>query len=222
MNAYYAPLHKLFLQHANKANADAMKAYLKNQFDFFGIKTDQRRACCKQFLEQYGLPDLKQLEDIVLDLYNQQQREFHYFAIELLLKLKKQWTVKTLKLFEKLILKNSWWDTVDLIAVHAISHLYLLFKDETLAYISKWNKSENIWLIRTSIIFQNNLKAKTDTGILLSNIKNHTGSNEFFIQKAIGWALRQYAYTDAAPVIKFCKSNKLKPLSYREAMKHLN
>ncbi len=222
MNAYYVPLHKLFLQHANKANADAMKAYLKNQFEFFGIKTDERRVYCKNFLDQYDTPDLKQLEEVVMDLYNQPQREFHYFAIELMLKLKNHWTLKTLKFFEQLIIKNSWWDTVDLIAAHCIANLYLKFKDETLVYINKWNDSENRWLIRTSIIFQNNLKSKTDSQILFTNIKKHTGSNEFFIQKAIGWALRQYARTDSKAVVKFCKNTQLKPLSYREAMKHLN
>ncbi|MEO8148332.1 MAG: DNA alkylation repair protein [Bacteroidia bacterium] len=221
MHPYIIPLSKSFKKSQNESEAARIKAYLKGQFDYFGIKTEKRRELCKRFIEQYGLPDEKDLNEIALNLFNQPQREFHYFAIELLLLFKKQWKVEMIELFEKLILKNSWWDSVDFISISCVGFYSQQFPSEAKKKIGKWNKSKNMWLNRTSIIYQNNLKLKTDTRILFSNIKKHTHSDEFFIQKAIGWALRQHARTDAKAVSDFCRKTKLKPLSYREAMKHI-
>jgi 3-methyladenine DNA glycosylase AlkD len=87
--------------------------------------------------------------------------------------------------------------------------------------LKKWRKSKNIWLRRTAILFQLGYKKETDFDLLTEIIRENLGSDEFFINKAIGWALRQYAYTDPNVVMKFVKSMRLHPLSRREAMKHL-
>jgi len=221
MHTYIKPLAIALKKSEDKAEAERAKTYLKGQFEYFGIKTGQRRMICKNFIDKYGLPDFKDLEAIVVDLFNQPQREFHYFAIELLLMFKKQWYADVVELFEKLITTNSWWDTVDFISISGVGFYSQQFPLETKKKINEWNKSKNMWLNRASIIYQNNLKSKTDTKILFANIKKHTGSNEFFIQKAIGWSLRQHARTDAKAVSTFCKITILKPLSLREALKHI-
>lgn len=222
MHPYIKPLVKQFSNAANPLNAAPMKAYMKNNFEFFGIKSTERRLLSKTFLEQCGLPDIKDMNTIALSLFNQPQRELHYFAIELLLKMKKHWTVDTIEILEQLLLKNSWWDSVDTIATHCIAFYSQQFPREAKKKIAQWNKSSNLWLNRTSIIYQCNMKSKTNVAVLFSNIEKHLESKEFFIQKAIGWALRQYARTDAQVVKGFCLSTKLKPLSYREAMKHIS
>lgn len=221
MHQYILPLFISFEKSQNKAEAQRAKAYLKGKFEFFGIKTEKRRTLCKNFINENGLPTYDKLNKIVLDLFQQPQREFHYFAIELLLLFKKQWPSEIIALLEKMIMQNSWWDTVDFISISGVGFYSQQYPDEAKMKIAVWNKSKNMWLNRASIIYQNNLKSKTDTKILFSNIEKHTHSNEFFIQKAIGWALRQHARTDANAVRDFCSKTTLKSLSYREAMKHL-
>ncbi|HMP98599.1 MAG TPA: DNA alkylation repair protein, partial [Cyclobacteriaceae bacterium] len=118
-------------------------------------------------------------------------------------------------------LQKSWWDTVDLIAAKMAGNYFRIYPEQKNKYIKKWRNSKNIWLIRSAILFQLKYKTETDFNLLSDIILQHQDSNEFFIQKAIGWVLREYAYTDAAKVKKLVQTHKLKPLSMREALKHL-
>ena len=123
---------------------------------------------------------------------------------------------------EYLIATKSWWDTVDLLAGHAIGSQFKRFPKVKGKYLKKWRKSENIWLRRTTLLFQLGYKKETDFDLLCELVKENLGSDEFFINKAIGWALRQYAHTDPTPVKKFVKATKeLHPLSRREALKNI-
>jgi 3-methyladenine DNA glycosylase AlkD len=139
----------------------------------------------------------------------------------LLSKFEKQLPAKFIDTLEYLLITKSWWDTVDLIATHAVGTHFKRFPKIREIYLRKWRKSKNIWLRRTAILFQLGYKQETDFELLTGIIGENLGSNEFFINKAIGWALRQYAYTDPKAVKKFVKSTALHPLSRREAMKHL-
>lgn len=221
MHIYNKRLIALFKKHAHPENALWMKKYMRNQFEFFGIKTPLRRKLLSNYIKQHGLPSINEIEQIVWELWEQPQRECQYAAIEVLAKTKKHWTKKRIQLFEKMILKKSWWDSVDAIQGFLIGPYFLMYPEQTEKITGIWNKSENIWLQRLSITFQLMYKTKTNEVLLYKHIKNVQASQEFFVQKAIGWALRQYARTNTAFVKKLIKSTTLAPLSVREAIKHL-
>lgn len=147
------------------------------------------------------------------------ERELQYFAIELLIKTKKQWTVEDVTLIEYLVTHKSWWDTVDFLAAIIAGAWFKKFPEHIKPVTEKWNTSENIWLQRTSILFQLKYKKDTDLKLLSKYIKRLFSSNEFFVQKAIGWILREYSKTDPVMVQKFVDTEKLMPLSKREALK---
>ncbi|MEZ5347049.1 MAG: DNA alkylation repair protein [Pyrinomonadaceae bacterium] len=221
MHEYIKPLAEKFKESAVPENAPQMKAYMKDRFEFFGIKTPARKAISREFFSAHGIPDHFDLEEIVFNLFELPQREFHYFAIDLCGKLRKEWKIGSMKLFEKMALTRSWWDSVDSINIVCIKPYFAKFPDQSAAVTQRWIDSQNIWLQRLSLIFQLRLTNKTDLKILERNILQLNGSEEFFIQKAIGWALRDYAKTDPNWVLKFVRSHDLKPLSRREALKHI-
>ena len=221
MNSYLKTLTEEFKNSENANDAVKMAAYMKNRYEFFGIKTPERRKTQNEFLIENGLPKIDQLEKLVFDCFDQPQRELHHFGIEVCAKLKKHWTPGTIKLFEKMTVTNSWWDSVDAINIFCIKPYFAKFPDaDTYTITQSWIDSNNIWLQRLSLICQLRLTNKTDTKLLKRNILQLNGSDEFFIQKAIGWALRDYWRTDSKWVVKFVKENDLKPLSKREALKH--
>jgi 3-methyladenine DNA glycosylase AlkD len=221
MHPYVVTLKTLFQQNANPAQAAPMKKYMRDQFEYLGIKTPQNAALQKGFYKEHGLPQLTELDEILLDLWALPQREFQYVGMGLLGKFEKQLPPEFIERVEYLIVTKSWWDTVDAIAGHTVGTHFKRFPRVREKYLKRWRKSENLWLHRTTILFQLGYKKETDFDLLSEIICENLGSNEFFINKAIGWALRQYAYTDPKAVTKFVKSTELHPLSRREAMKHL-
>lgn len=221
MHTYLLPLISLFEAHADPAQAAPMKKYLRDQFEQLGIKTPKRHELQKQFYEQHGLPPISELDPILRDLWALPQREFQYTAIGLLGRLAEQIPPDFIKTIEYLIVTKSWWDTVDSLAGEIVSIHFRRFPKVREKYLAKWRKSENFWLRRTCILFQLGYKEETDFPLLCDIIRENLSSQEFFINKAIGWALRQYARTDPKAVKKFVKATPLHPLSRREAMKHL-
>ena len=221
MNTYLKPLVKLFKENADPANAEAMAKYMKNLFPYLGIKTPTRRELLKDFFKEYGLPELSRLKQVTLDLWELPEREFQYIAIGLLRKFTKIWDEEFIDLFEQLIITKSWWDTVDGLASWMVGEHFIRFPDIRDRYINRWMKSENMWLQRTCLLFQLSYKEKTDEMLMGSIITALNGSDEFFINKAIGWILREYSKTDAQAVINFVENNELAPLSNREALKWL-
>jgi len=221
MHAYVASLKALFEQHADPAQAAPMKKYMRDQFEYLGIKTPKNTTLQKEFYKENGLPKLAELDEILRDLWALPEREFQYVGMGLLGKFEKQLPAEFIDTVEYLIMTKSWWDTVDAIASHTVGTHFKRFPKVREKYLKKWRKSRNIWLRRTAILFQLGYKQETDFGLLTDIISENLGSDEFFINKAIGWALRQYAYTDTRAVKKFVNSTTLHPLSRREAMKHL-
>ena len=150
------------------------------------------------------------------------EREFHQTAIDLLVKeFKKNFVLEDIRLIEKLIITNSWWDSVDTIAKYILGGYLLQFPSETLKVVERFSNSENMWLNRSAILFQLSYKEKTNFEILKSECEKHKDSNEFFIQKAIGWALRDYSRFNPKGVEVYVNSTNLKPLSRREALRLL-
>jgi len=222
MHPYVLSLKKLFEQNANPAQAGPMKKYMRDQFEYLGIKSPQMAALNKEFIKEYGLPPIGQLNTIVRELWSLPQREFQYAAMSLMGRLEKKVEPEFISTIEYLLVTKSWWDTVDALAGHAVGTQFKRFPDVREKYLKKWRKSDNFWLRRTTLLFQLGYKKETDFDLLCGLIKENLGSDEFFINKAIGWALRQYAHTNPAPVKKFVKATKeLHPLSRREALKNI-
>lgn len=221
MHNYIEPLVKEFRKNANPTNAEPMAKYMKKLFPYLGIKTPERRELIKQFYKENGFPEISDLKQIVLDLWEFPEREFQYCAVGLLRKFSKKLDEDFIELFEHLIITKSWWDSVDGIAIWLVGSLFQKFPEMIKPYTEKWMKSSNMWLQRTVILFQLDYKEKTDVKLLFKNIKKCMDSKEFFIQKAIGWSLREYSKTDAQAVINFVENNELAPLSKREALKWL-
>ncbi len=200
----------------------AMENYMKNNFPFLGIKTESRRLILKQNYEKYK-PEIKtNFRKISWELLNKKEREFHYCGIEILIKeIKNKYEIDDINLIEKFITKNSWWDSVDVIAKYLVGGYLQLFPSETNKVIKRFSNSEDIWLNRSAIIYQLSYKQNTNFEILKSECEKHKESNEFFIQKAIGWALREYSRFNPSGVSEFVNSTNLKPLSKREALRNI-
>ncbi len=210
-----------FWQHRNEAMAPGMRAYMKNLFPFLGIKSPQRREIIRQLSREEKIASFCELKTIAEELWSLDEREYQYAAMDLVLMNKKLWTAELPALAESLIIRKSWWDTVDCLASSIFGAYVLKFKFLPEPLPDRWLTSSNMWLNRSAIIFQLSHKEKTDISFLEKAIARHVGSDEFFIRKAIGWALRQYARSNPSFVKEMAAGYPLKPLSRREAMKHL-
>ncbi len=209
-----------FEANRNKELAGPMTAYLKNHFPFLGIKSPLRKELLKEQFVEYSLPELGQFFDEVWKLYSLPEREYQYAAIALIEKMKKHLTTSDFSTLLQLIETKSWWDSVDSIAPHFVGHIVKLDRDYGKKIMLEWSLSDNMWTNRSAILHQLKFKQQTDTELLFHIIKLHSDSKEFFIQKAIGWALREYAKTNPDFVKVFVEEHPLKPLSKREALKH--
>ena len=222
MHTYTLALKTLFEKNADSAKAGPMKKYMREQFEYLGIKSPEGAALLRKHLQEHGLPPLDKLDGVVRELWNLPQREFQYTALGLISKFETKVDENFITTIEYLITTKSWWDTVDILAGHAVGSHFKRFPKVKEKYLKRWRKSDNFWLRRTTLLFQLGYKKETDFDLLCEIIKENLGSDEFFINKAIGWALRQYAHTNPAPVKKFVKATReLHPLSRREALKNI-
>lgn len=220
--SYISEITQVFEQNKNSKNAEKMSNYMQNKFAFYGIQSPLRRKLQKDFLEKNNLPKLENLKAIILNLWKAEQREYQYFGIDLLKKYMNQVDKAYIDLYEKMILQKSWWDTVDLLASTLVGKLILKYPDLVLEKTDTWIKSDNIWLQRTSLLFQLKYREATDFNLLQKYIQYIVESEDFFIQKAIGWALRQYSKYSPKEVKVFLESQKLAKLSLKEASKYID
>ena len=220
MHPYIKPLEKLFKSKADPERAEKMSQYMRNQFKYWGIMSPVRKELEREFIGEYGLPEAKDLKKISKDLWALPQREYQYTALLLLSRTKRRWNDDMIPLFEYLIKTKSWWDTVDGVAPSLAGYYFRKFGG-TKEVTGRWIESDNFWFRRAAIIFQLKYRHNTDEKLLYSYIKKCNHEDEFFIRKAIGWSLREYAKWNPQSVKKFVASTKLKPLSVREALKHI-
>lgn len=207
---------------SNRKTAIPMENYMKNNFAFLGIKTNERRAILKENCEKYKQEVKTNYRAIAWELFQKREREFHLCAIDILIKeIKKNYVQEDIILIEKLIITNSWWDSVDTIAKYLVGGYLQSFPAKTFEVIERFSNSKNMWLNRTAILFQLSYKEQTNFEILKSECEKHKESKEFFIQKAIGWALRDYSRFNPNGVKEYVDSTNLKPLSQREALRNI-
>lgn len=210
-----------YIENRNNKNAILMRKYLRDQFEFLGIRSPIRKILQKKFLKE--LDKEEPINKVwVLQLWNYEYREFQYLAIDYLIKKKKTLLETDMELIELLITTKPWWDTVDIMASHLVGELCKKYPSLIKIYILKWAIHENMWLRRTAIIYQLKYKDATDTKILEYTIDENKKDNDFFIRKAIGWALREYSKSNSVWVEEFIHNNELSVLSVKEGSKYLN
>jgi len=224
MTSYLDDLKDLFEVNKDEVNAGFMKKYMKGQYEYFGIKSPLRKELSRTFILKNGLPDEEDIEEVAKDCWDFPEREYQYFAMELLAKVAKKGEICRVDLYEYLVLNKSWWDTVDFIATNLVGVHFIKFPSAILPYTEKWMDSNNMWLQRTSLLYQLKYRKDTDLTLLVNYIERLFGSKEFFINKAIGWILREYSKTNAQWVVNYVEKNEknLANLSKREALKWLN
>ena len=204
----------------DEEKAKGMSAYMRDQFAFLGIPTPLRKAICKVYFKQAKKSNAVDWE-FVNACWESPFRELQYVAADYLLMKSKLLTPKDISKLKKLAITKSWWDTIDVLDA-IIGGIALVYPEvnETLLL---WSKDENIWLRRIAIDHQLTRKDKTDTKLLETVVVNNFGTNEFFIDKAIGWSLREYSKTDAKWVRDFIDKykNQLSKLSIKEGSKYI-
>ena len=206
MHPFLVPLNAAFRQHADPEDARAMRAYMKDQFPFFGIKAPARRALQQAHLVLHGMPAIGELPAIARSAFAQPEREMHQVAVDLLVWQAPKLSPAHLPLLEELITTNSWWDSVDMLAIHVAGTVLKQHPAAIEKWNARWLESDDLWLNRTAILYQNRWRKDTDQVLLFANIERHTGHKDFFIRKAIGWALRELGKTDPGAVLEFVRS----------------
>lgn len=216
---YIQSLENEFKRNAHPQNAIKQKVYMRDQFEFYGIKAGLRSDIIKPFIQKQYLPPKSSLEIIVKTLWQKPQREFQNFAQELTEKYSKKFEKRDIVLLEYMVMNKSWWDTVDFISYKLMGAYFRQFPEEIPPRINKYLNSDNIWLQRSAILFQLKYKNDMDTELLASVIHKLLGSREFFINKAIGWVLREYSRINPQWVIDFVHHTELSNLSKKEALR---
>jgi 3-methyladenine DNA glycosylase AlkD len=207
-------------------HAAAAQRYMKSEMPYYGIKTEPLRKACKEVFARHPLEGFEAWRDAVLTLYRgARRREERYAAIQLtgLKRYADHQTMRALPLYEELIVTGAWWDLVDGIASQRLGELLRRHPAPMKRQMLRWSRARDMWKRRSAILCQLTFKRDTDLEFLYTCIEPSLDSREFFLRKAIGWALRQYAWTDPSEVARYVKANeaRLSGLSRREALKNV-
>jgi 3-methyladenine DNA glycosylase AlkD len=219
-------LRRALRQVGDPLKAPAMQAYMKSLMPYHGVPTPQLRRLCREIFANVEFPTALHWQAQVLDLWRGARfREERYAAMHLAgdRRARSFQTPSAMKVYEELIVDGAWWDYVDDIASHRVGPILRDYPAPMRRKMLSWSRSSNLWLRRTAIICQLGFKADTDLELLYACIEPSLESREFFLRKAIGWALRQYAWTDGAEVKRYVRLNRhrLSALSSREALKNV-
>jgi 3-methyladenine DNA glycosylase AlkD len=207
-------------------DAAPMQRYMKSTMPYYGIKTQPLRKAAKQVFDRHPLADFASYRDAVLTLYRTaKRREERYAAIQLSgLKPYAQYqSMKALPMYEEMIVTGAWWDFVDIIASHRLGALLRRHPAAMKKRMRRWARSKDMWKRRSAILCQLGFKHDIDLKLLYDCIEPSLGSSEFFLRKAIGWALRSHAWIDPDEVVRYVRAHedRLSPLSKREALKNV-
>ena len=207
-------------ENRNEFLAESMSKYMQDKFRFLGVRGATRTEIYKKYF-----PDARKTKtidwDFVESCWNKEEREFQYVVVYYLKAMQKFLKREDISKLKYLIVTKSWWDTVDLLA-KVIGSLVIRIEGYDQIML-EWSKDSNIWLKRVAILYQLSLKDKVDKQVLDRILENNLGDNEFFINKAVGWALRDYSKYNPEWVREFIKKNKdnMANLSIREASKYI-
>jgi len=212
----------VFAAAADPERAVAMRAYMREQFPFLGIPSPQRRALAREVLAGLARPTAEDLRRVALACWERPEREYQYFACDLLRRHARLLSPGFLGVAWTLVSTKSWWDTVDALAAHVVGSLVARFPALALD-MDEWVRDEDMWIARTAILHQLRFGPSTDADRLFGYCRARADHKDFFIRKAIGWALREYAKTAPDAVRSFVADHRseLSPLSVREALKNL-
>ena len=210
---------------ADPARAPRMRAYMKSEMPFLGVQAAPRRAALKRVFAENRLGHATDWREAVLTLWREAEyREERYAAIDLTgSPLYRDWQrVSAVPMYEELIVTGAWWDLVDELAVHRMGSLLAAYPDVMRPLVLRWAGDADLWKRRTAILCQNAFKSRTDPALLYACIQPSLSDNDFFARKAIGWALREYAKTNPAEVLRYVTSTGITGLSRREALKNIS
>lgn len=213
-------------QLADQAKAPAMQAYMKSAMPYWGVQTPEQRRLFRAVFAAHPLASFEQWRDTILTLWREAaHREERYAAIALAgdRRYLQYQTLDALPLYEELIVTGAWWDLVDGLASQQIGDLLRRYPNSMRDTMLAWSRDPDLWKRRTAILSQLTFKAATDESLLYASIVPNLADRDFFIRKAIGWALREYAKTNSDSVRRFVRDHEsaLSPLSRREAIRHL-
>ncbi|WP_406306205.1 DNA alkylation repair protein [Streptomyces sp. NBC_00885] len=207
---------------ADAVRAESAAAYMKGIAPFLGLYTGTRRELSRSVLDGTAVPDEADCTAIALRCWELPEREYHYFAVDYLRRHVKRCSSGLLPVVRHLVVTVSWWDTVDALAAHVAGPL--VSADPGLrSVMDSWIEDDDLWVARTALLHQLRYKDATDTERLFAYCLRRADHPDFFIRKAIGWCLREYAKTDADAVRDFVERHRdrLAPLSVREALKNV-
>jgi 3-methyladenine DNA glycosylase AlkD len=212
-----------FEKNRNDQEAQGMSRYMKNRYMYFGIKKPKRAVIQKEWFSIIPKDFTQENKrELVLELWQKEQREFHYVAMDFISNWKdSELKIEDVSFLEFLLTNHSWWDSVDTLASNFLGRYLRMFPNQRDTVINSWRKSENMWLRRSCLIFQLRYKSETNFNLLKGLILDFKHEKEFFIQKAIGWSLREYAKTNPVSVRNFVEASGIHGLAKREALKHI-
>lgn len=219
---YWAPLALALSHKANGHRAQQMAKYMRGQFAFYGIDATTVKELTAHFNRSTPLPSSLSLQDCINWCWEQPQREWQYIGQRQLYRFRQQLQLNDHPWLATLTLQCAWWDTVDFLAGTIWGYYFKQFPSQREQLIPAWIEGDEMWLQRVAILFQLKYKTATNTDWLLYAIEACKSDNDFFIRKAIGWALRQYARIDPYWVKRYVDTAGLSNLSRREALKHIN
>jgi len=216
---YLQHVQSIFLEAGDPETALGQMRYMRNQFEFYGLKKEHWRDLAKAIFVEKRIPLGDEMQELARQCFEDEHRELHYFALEMLERSLKKQPGEFIGFLEELSTTKSWWDTVDwlskLVGLHFKKHPELI-----VPVTERWMASGNFWLQRVCLIFQLSYRDKTDFDLMKKYILQIAGSKEFFLQKGAGWALRQHTRTDPNAVKVFVENNpQLAPLTKREALR---
>ncbi|MFB7598053.1 DNA alkylation repair protein [Streptomyces sp. NPDC056160] len=207
---------------ADPPRAPALRAYMKDVAPFLGLTAPVRRALSRTVLAGTPRPREADCTAIALRCWDLPEREYHYFAVDYLRRHVGRCSSRFLPVTRHLVTTVPWWDTVDLLAAHVVGPL--VAADPRLrADMDAWIADENPWVARTALLHQLRYRQRTDSERLFAYCVRQGGHPDFFVRKAIGWSLREYAKTDPEAVRDFVarERGRFAPLSVREALRNI-
>ncbi len=225
ISLFFEALTRAFNQNQSSSYAEKCGAYMKNIAPFFGVSSPKRKELQKPFFLQLKSIENRTIRwEIVRECWLREEREFQYFAIDWINTWPSGWyNENDDEELEWLLSNKSWWDSVDAIASNYLGKWAKLFPEKATKTWKDWrNEDECFWLQRSCLIFQLKYKNKVDFTLLESLIVQFLPNKEFFIQKAIGWSLRQYSKFNPKEVQDFLERTPVSGLALREAKKYLS